>query len=529
MWLSFPKDPTVVEATSAAGAIVDYEIPVAAFDRREAIVVCDPAPGFVFALGKTEVDCTAFDPKGKGSDDRSFDVIVRDTTPPRISDVPKNATIDATAPRTPVSWPNPTAKDLVSGSVPVSCSPRSGDGFGVGTTTVTCTARDDAGNVASASFKITVVDRTAPAFSGAKDVTREADGPSGSIVEYAKPTAVDAVEGAIATVACSPPSGKVFPLGRTTVTCSASDAAGNTAKTQLDVRVVDTTAPVLSVPQPITISAGGASALPAANPVLAAFLASGTAVDVVDGKVAVAREAPERFPLGRTNVEFSATDRAGNRAQKVVGVTVVPGRQAEPKVSDTTPPGNVSGLRLTAGDRLVALRWRRPVAPDFDHVDVLRGDPQPGGTAKVVFRGSAQRFTDRGLRNGQAYRYVVVSYDRVGNRSAGVAIIGTPKAQMLLTPANGTRLRSPASVGFAWRAYAGARYYNLQLYRGGRKILSTWPASPRFVLRDGWTFAGRRERLEPGSYRWFVWPGLGAQRDRRYGPLLGSGTFEVRR
>ena len=529
MWLSFPDDPTVVEATSAAGALVTYPLAAAAFDRREAIVTCEPASGLVFALGKTEVTCTALDPKRKDSDDRRFDVIVRDTTPPLISGVPKSMTVEATAAKTPVSYASPTAKDLVSGSVAVSCSPRSGEVFAVGAATVTCTARDEAGNAASASFGITVVDKTAPVFAGAKSITREADGPAGSVVEYAKPTAVDAVGGAIAAVSCTPASGKVFPLGRTTVTCSAADADGNTAKTQFEVRVVDTTAPVLSVPQPITVSARGAPSVPASNPAVEAFLASATAVDTVDGKVAVRRKAPETFPVGRTSVEFSASDRAGNRAEREVSITVVAEERSEPKISDTSPPGNVSELRLTTGDRIVALRWRRPAAPDFDHVEVVRTDPKPGGVEKVVFRGARERFTDRGLRNGRPYRYLVVSYDQVGNRSAGVAIIGTPKARLLLAPADGAILRSPSAVDFSWRPYRDARYYNVQLYRDGRKILSAWPVSPHLVLRDGWTFAGRRQRLAPGSYRWFVWPGLGAQRDRRYGPVLGSGTFTVRR
>ena len=45
---------------------------------------------------------------------------------------------------------------LVDGSVPVICMPASGSTFPVGTTTVSCTATDHAGNKAAASFAVSV-------------------------------------------------------------------------------------------------------------------------------------------------------------------------------------------------------------------------------------------------------------------------------------------------------------------------------------------------------------------------------------
>jgi hypothetical protein len=51
-----------------------------------------------------------------------------------------------------------SAVDAVDGPVPVTCAPASGSIFPLGTTTVACTATDAAGNMASASFRVTVVD-----------------------------------------------------------------------------------------------------------------------------------------------------------------------------------------------------------------------------------------------------------------------------------------------------------------------------------------------------------------------------------
>lgn len=58
-------------------------------------------------------------------------------------------------------------------------------------------------------------------------------------------TATDAVDGNVA-VTCDPVSGSSFDIGATTVSCSASDAAGNTSTRRFVVTVVDTTAPALS-------------------------------------------------------------------------------------------------------------------------------------------------------------------------------------------------------------------------------------------------------------------------------------------
>jgi hypothetical protein len=80
-----------------------------------------------------------------------------------------------------------------------------------------------------------------------------------------------------------------------------------------------------------------------------------------------------------------------------------------------------------------------------------------------------------------------------------------------------------------WRRVTRARYYNVQVYRGRRKVLTAWPMKTRFQLQTRWKNLGRKEQLLPGSYRWYVWPGYGAPSARRYGQLLGQSTFVVAR
>ena len=74
-------------------------------------------------------------------------------------------------------------------------------------------------------------------------------------------TAADAVDGQDIpldpTTDCNPPSGSVFPLGDTIVTCTATDGAGNIGTARFTITLQDTTDPVVTVPGDITEEATG--------------------------------------------------------------------------------------------------------------------------------------------------------------------------------------------------------------------------------------------------------------------------------
>jgi hypothetical protein len=74
-----------------------------------------------------------------------------------------------------------------------------------------------------------------------------------------------------------------------------------------------------------------------------------------------------------------------------------------------------------------------------------------------------------------------------------------------------------------------AQYYNVQLFRAGRKQLTAWPRAPRYQLKLRWTYAGKPRRLAPGRYRWMVWPGFGPRSKVNYGKAIGRSTFVVKR
>jgi hypothetical protein len=143
-----------------------------------------------------------------------------------------------------------TAIDDVDGDVPVQCQPASGTMFPFGTTHVSCTAADESGKTASGGFSVTVRDSRPPAMTVPDDVTVEAAGPDGAMVEFPQPTASDQVSGP-AEARCAPLSGGTFPLGTTTVTCSAVDSHGNEGRASFNVVVRDTTPPKIGTREDI--------------------------------------------------------------------------------------------------------------------------------------------------------------------------------------------------------------------------------------------------------------------------------------
>ena len=75
-----------VEATSPAGALVTYVVTASDLVDGDVPVNCSPASGTQFALGTTDVVCTAVDSRGNG-DITSFQVIVQDTTGPVVTSI----------------------------------------------------------------------------------------------------------------------------------------------------------------------------------------------------------------------------------------------------------------------------------------------------------------------------------------------------------------------------------------------------------------------------------------------------------
>jgi HYR domain len=283
---------------------------------------CRPSSGSLFPIGRTTVTCAPEDAHGNRSR-RTFTVVlelVGDHEPPHLAlkDVRAEATSAAGA---RVEY-RVTAQDDVDGSVQARCSPAPGATFGLRSTTVHCTATDSARNRASETFRVTVVDTSAPRLTVPGRQTAEATSAVGARVDFGT-SAVDVVDGKIKPT-CSPAAGTVFPLGTRRVVCSATDRHGNRASRGFDVTVQDTTKPKLVLPDPLTAEARSRRGARVAFTVSATDLVSGPLTPTCSRR-------PGLFPLGTTTVSCFAVDEHGNRSSGSFRVSVV----------DTTPPALV--------------------------------------------------------------------------------------------------------------------------------------------------------------------------------------------
>jgi hypothetical protein len=191
---------------------------------------------------------------------------------------------------------------------------------------------------------------------------------------------------------------------------------------------------------------------------------------------------------------------------------------------DSTPP-RAPSVDAMPGKRRVRLTWTKP--PD-SHAEVTRLGG--GNPPAVVYVGPDDSFTDRQLENGRRYRYVVTLIDQAGNRAAR-SDSTVPTASKLLLPSRGARLKKRRAPGplLVWKSVRKARYYNVQVFRDGVKVLSAWPKRAQLRLERRWTYQGQQFRLRPARYCWRVWPGFGKRSKHRYGRQLGSSCFRVAR
>jgi hypothetical protein len=83
-------------------------------------------------------------------------------------------------------------------------------------------------------------DTKPPALTLPGDITAAATTPAGGATVVFDVYAIDQVDGPVAAT-CTPPSGTEFPMGATTVSCEATDTAGNTGQGSFIVNVIDGT------------------------------------------------------------------------------------------------------------------------------------------------------------------------------------------------------------------------------------------------------------------------------------------------
>ncbi|MEP6260621.1 MAG: HYR domain-containing protein, partial [Gillisia sp.] len=309
--------------TGAATAVVTFEAPVGTDNCGATTEQTAGLPsGSEFPIGTTTNTYVVTDAAGNTAT-CSFTVTVTDEEDPTITCPANiNMNVDAGICGAVVEFEMPVANDN-SGNVTVTqtAGPASGEVFPVGTTTVSFTATDESGNTATCSFTVTVNDNEAPVFNSVSDITVNVDaGICGATLNFEVPTATDNCAGTVVTLTGGLAPGSEFPVGTTTVTYTATDAAGNTTTISFTVTVVDNIAPVISCNENISVDVefGVTSAVVTYN--------APTATDNCPGTTIAQREglsSGSEFPVGTTTNTFIVTDAAGNTATCSFTVTVV--------------------------------------------------------------------------------------------------------------------------------------------------------------------------------------------------------------
>ena len=191
-----------------------------------------PGDGYIFTVMYARVGASGL----SGITAISFEANVVGNTAPTIA-VPDSFDVEATSADGAVVAFDVGTGDAEDVPAPAAvCAPASGSVFPMGQTTVSCSVTDSGGLSASGSFDVTVLDTTAPALDVPAGLSLTTGDPAGAILDYALPSASDAVDPS-PSVVCSPAPGAVAPVGDSTVNCTASDTAGNSSSASFPVSV----------------------------------------------------------------------------------------------------------------------------------------------------------------------------------------------------------------------------------------------------------------------------------------------------
>ncbi len=311
-----PPANITMEATGPTTAVVLGT--ATATDLVDGTLTATPDNTGPFAVGVHTITWSATDQAGN-TGTATQTVTITDTVAPVITP-PVDMTVEATGALSFIlDLGIATVTDLVdTGLIATNDAPAA---FPLGTTVVTWSAVDNAGNMGIAIQNITVQDTTAPVLTAPADIYAEATGAL-SVVNIGMATATDLF--AVTITNDAPAS---FSLGVTTVTWTATDANGNSTSATQTVVISDTTPPTITAPD-ITMEATGLTTAVPQNV---------SATDIVDGSVTATADITGPFTVGVYTITWSAADAAGNTSTAMQTVTITD--TAAPTV---TPPANIT-------------------------------------------------------------------------------------------------------------------------------------------------------------------------------------------
>ena len=317
--------------------------------------------GNTFELGVYTLSAQAFE-GSSGSGEAgpvltiSFELVDELSGEPVITNCPTNInqSNDAGLCEAIVSWTPPVATDdqaivsFVSSHAP-------GQAFPVGVTTVTYTATDNEGNIATCSFDVSINDATLPQIACPSNITTTVDESIGIIVvDYTAPVGTDNCLGASTSLTAGLGSGASFAIGNTVETYTVTDGAGNEASCSFTVTVNAVGPPVISnCPSPITQGADAD---------VCEAQVSWTAPTASDEGSVVSFTSTHNpgsvIPVGTTTVTYTATDNDGNTSTCSFDVVV-----EDTEAPQIDCPANIS-IVAEVGTEGAVINYTAPVGTD---------------------------------------------------------------------------------------------------------------------------------------------------------------------
>ncbi|MBK9449281.1 MAG: HYR domain-containing protein [Bacteroidetes bacterium] len=254
------------------------------------------------------------------------------------------------------SYTSPVGTDNCTATTSQTAGLPSGATFPVGVTTNTFRATDGSGNSATCAFTVTVTDAELPTISCPANISvSNTVGQCSATVTYTAPVGTDNCAGATTTQTAGLASGSSFPVGVTTNTFRATDAASNTATCAFTVTVNDAQLPSITCPANISVSntVGQCSATVTYTAPVGTDNCAGATTTQTAGLAS-----GSSFPVGVTTNTFRATDAASNTATCAFTVTV-----NDAQLPSITCPANIS-VSNTVGSCAATVTYTAPVGTD---------------------------------------------------------------------------------------------------------------------------------------------------------------------
>ncbi|XP_033108663.1 hyalin-like [Anneissia japonica] len=338
-------------------AVVTWPDPIASDNYGIPSIISSPASGEAFMIGVDLVLLTASDTQGNKAN-CSFNVTIVDVEPPRLTN---NCPMSQTGVGSFVTfiWTPPIFADndvvmttLITHNPGVSLTVLDG------TTLVNYTAIDPSGNYVSCFFNLTVEDNDAPVFTNCAGLSVNGTTDVRSNVSTVSLPSLSATDnsGNQPTIT-DDYVGNIFPFGETDVVYTARDVAGNEATCIVTVTITDNEPPrFMECPGSLSVSATNATTTSTYvwdEPIVTDNIEIMSVTSNIDsGSI---------FPLGTTEVIYTATDTSGNIQICKFDVTVQDDTSpwftsCPPSLVQCAIPGNTTSL----------VTWIIPSANDND-------------------------------------------------------------------------------------------------------------------------------------------------------------------